>query len=342
MTDEKIPYMEDAVFSGDDSEWVDASYQLTTRETRWVESKIYEVNRQRAIASKIFPTMKVPAGCKEYIIEIDDESESSVFDDNFMREDHDVSRKSENTYYLAYAHKDFRVLMTDADAVANAPFHKMGLPQQTIRNLTGTVAGDREKVFWRGYDIAGRDYAAANNQGLIDTSVKGILNTSGINTFNADGGSTADITAAGDGPAGQGAAIASLVTDDFYGPYWHFMTPEVWSQLNVNRNATTGRTDLSIMLEAVDMFGNKMIQGIRVTKALLPTVEASGSEANWAVIDPKDQNGSPTIVLLEAYPLSALHTPPIAGIQSSGKIVWAGVAAVIRPEAITLEQDIVY
>lgn len=330
------------LFSDAQREWLDASYQVTSRETRWVEKQIFEVNRMKAVLQKNQPTVPIGKGCKEWIVETADEPEAPIFDDNFLRESQHEVRKSEATFYPVYMHMDYRVAMTDSDAVANSQFHDMSLPAQTIRNLTGTMAEYREKVLWRGYDISGRASAAANRQGVIDTNVKGILNTSGINTFTAGIGNDGNITAPGDGPASAADAAVSLLTDGYYGPYDLYMTPQIHGTFISKQNSTTGVSDYSLMQDLVDTKGSKMLKSWNVTKHLIPTVEASGSEANMVMIDPKDSNGAPTIIIGEAYPLHSIPDSARAAVAASGKIVWAGIVGVIRPEAVTWEENITY
>ena len=120
------------------------------------------------------------------------------------------------------------------------------------------------------------------------------------------------------------------------------MTPEVWAKLLRNQNSTTGFSDLHMMSTLTDINGGKMIKSMNVTKHLLPTVEASASEANMVVIDPKDPQGAPTVVILEGYALSNLAHSPEAAVASKGKIIWSGCAAVLRPEAVTWEENITY
>lgn len=329
-------------FTDSDSSWIDADYQVTSRETRKIESEIYEVIRQRSVLSKKMPTVPIGRGKKEWIVEIDVEPEGPKFDDNFLKEDQHVTRKEELTFYVPYMHMDYILSMVDADSVAYGGFHKMSLPAQTIRNLTGSIVEFREKVFWRGYDISGRDNAAANNQGTIDTSVKGILNTSGINTFHAGDGD-AIITTVGDGLIGAGNAVASLVEDDYFGPYDMYATPHVYSKLITNANATSYfKSDLALIMAMKDGEGNRIFKSITPTKHLIPTVEASASEANLVVIDPKDVNGAPTILLGESYPVMNVPNRPRAAVSASGKIVFAGVAGVLRPKAITWDENITY
>ncbi|MHA1221323.1 MAG: hypothetical protein ACTSQB_06285 [Candidatus Heimdallarchaeota archaeon] len=328
---------EPVYFTGNDSSWVDAAYQVTARETQFVEKEIFEVSRQKAIAGKIFPTRQIGRGSKSWHIEIEDEGEAPRFGDNFTREDLHEVRKQEKIFYPVYMSQDFVINMVDSDAIGNSKFHDMPLIAQTVRNLSGNMADYREKVFWRGYDISGRNYEAANRQGSIDTSSLGILNTSGINTFQAgDGDST--VTTAGDGLFTLSNSAAALITDEFYGPYDMVFTPNIWSTLLSNKNATTSRSDLSLMNEQIDIEGNKLIRKMHITKALLNSAEATAT-GSVAVIARKTQNGNPSIMLGEAYPLMYLPSVKNAAYQK-GKLVWAGIPGVLYPEAVALDTGV--
>lgn len=342
MSEEERKREESPIFTLDDANWIDADYQVTSREEQKIQNYILKVNRQIAVAQKRIPTKKVPRGIKKYTIETISEVTEPKFTDDFLKEDQQPIVKSETDFYLAFMHHDYRVRMTDQDAVANSQFHSEPLAKQTIGALTASIGDYREKVIWRGYDIAGRANAAAANQGVIDTNVKGILNTSGINTFHAGDGD-AVITTVGDMNIGAGNAVVSLIADDYYGPYDSYMTPGVWGRSMQNQNATTGLSDMKLIKEnMIDVNGNQLFKSFNVTKHLLPTVEASATEANWVIIDPKDPQGHPTVVILESYPITNYTNSQRAAIASSGKIVWSGCAAVLRTGAITWDENITF
>ena len=67
MTDRKED--EVPIFSGDDSEWLDASYQIPARDFQAIQNKILTVVRQKALAAKRMPSIKIPKGTKKYTVE---------------------------------------------------------------------------------------------------------------------------------------------------------------------------------------------------------------------------------------------------------------------------------
>ena len=330
---------EETVYFADSfpSKWVDASYQLMTREIQSLDKIVYGVVRAKSIANKIFPSIPIPKGAKQHIIATEIEQEPPKFDDNFMKEDLDAVRKEETTFYPVFMHKDFSLYMTDIDASRNK-YYNIDLKGLTLRGSTGTIVDYKEKVQWRGYDISGRAVAAANGQGLIDSNAKGILTTSGTLAFNAGVGD-ASVTSAGDGPNAVGSAVGSLVPYNYYGPYDMIMTPLVYAQLAINMNSTTHIFDIERMHAMVDINGGKLLRGLWITPYLLNTIETTSTGA-MAVVDRKTPAGEPTIVLGDEYPVKHYPTSQNSlGIK--GKVLWAGIPCVLRPKAITLEDTII-
>lgn len=320
------------------TEWVDASYQLFSREVQSLDKIVYGVVRARAVANKIFPTIRIPKGAKEHKIATEVEQDEPWFDDNFMRESIREVRKEESTFYPAFMHTDFYLYMTDIDASRSMNYYNTDLKALTLRGATGTIAEYKEKVIWRGYDITGRALAAANRQGSIDTNVKGILNTASVQAFEAGIGADDDVTAEGDGPASVGLGAADLVVKHYYGPFDMVITPLVYAQLLVNQNATTRMSDIERMHSMVDIDGNKILRSFKVTPHLLGIAETT-SEGAMLMCDRKTPDGEPTAVIGDEYPIA--HYPTSQNpLGVKGKVLWAGCACVLRPYAFTLATSI--
>lgn len=335
MTDKN--YFGDARgFNG--TSFMDAAYQLNPREVTALNKIVYKVVRNLAIAESMFPKIKIPAGTKDYKLSVEIEQDAPLFTDDFMTEDLDTVQKEEKIFYPIYMHKDFMLKKVDIDGSHINNYYNLDLKQLTLRGTTNTIVDYRERVMWRGYDIAGRGVAAVNKQGSIDSNSLGILNTSGTNAFTAGAGGDADITVAGDGTASIGFAVDSLVEDIYFGPYWCIMTPKVRGRFGINFNTTTHITDIERMQAMIDEGGNKILRGIKVTPYMINQLE-TGNLGSIALVDPKTNAGEPTIVLGEVYSVS--HAPTTQnsfGIK--GKVYWAGIPIVIRPEAITIENTI--
>ena len=110
MTDEKeIPSFSDSF----PTEWIDANYQLMPREVQSLDKIVHGVVRARAVANKIFPTVRIPKGTKKYTVATEVEQDEPTFDDNFMRENIREVRKGEEDFYPAFMHTDFSLYMTD-------------------------------------------------------------------------------------------------------------------------------------------------------------------------------------------------------------------------------------
>jgi hypothetical protein len=320
------------------SKWIDASYQLMTREVQNLDKVVYGVIRQKSIANKIFPTIRIPRGMKQHIVATEVEQEAPKFDDNFMREDLDEVRKEESTFYPVFMHKDFQLYMTDIDASRNNSYYNTDLRTLTLRGSTGTIVDYKEKVIWRGYDISGRAHSAANRQGSIDSNAKGILNTTNVQTFSSGAGGDSSVTAAGDGPATIALGMADMVTYDFYGPYDFIMTPLMYAGLTKNQNSTTHIHDIERMHSMIDINGSKLLRNMKTTKYLLNAAETTTTGA-CLLFDRKTPAGEPTCVIGDEYPVAHYPTSQNAlGIK--GKVLWAGIPCVLRPYAFTQDTSI--
>jgi len=316
------------------AKWVDASYQLMPREILGIEKKIQGVIRQQAIAQKIFPTVPIPKGLRQYAVATEDETEAPRFDDNFNREHLLEVRKSEATFYPVFMHADFSLNMVDIQAGENQWYNR-NLLDLTVSGITGTIADYKEKVIWRGYDISGRAVASTNRQGSIDANSVGILNTTNVQAVSAGAGGDSDVQAAGDGPATISQHAEALINYNFYGPYDFIMTPYVYAQLLLNMNSTTHITDIERMQSMVDLKGNKVLRNIDITKYLINTAESSGASVTF-MFDRKTPAGEPTCVIGEEFPIS-YHPITRSRLGTSGKIIWAGIPLVLRPYAFTID-----
>ena len=321
--------------------WVDSTYALMPREVESLDKIVYNVIRHRRIADKYFPTIPVPRGTRNRKIAIAEEMYEPIFDDDFLTEDIEVAKKTEHTFYLAFMHKDFRLNMIDIDASRNSKYYNISIEQLNLRETTKTIVDYRERVIWRGYDFLDKAKTAAGPQGLIDTQVQGIIGaTNGAGTENsfAAAGDNAGINSAGDGPLSIGAAMASLIADQYYGPYVFVMTPDVYGQLSQNFNSTTHISDIERMMAMVDLHGQKILEGMDVSHYLINTAvgDSSNSYGSMLMFQRKTPEGEPTCIILEAYPVS--HYPiQMSSLGIKGKVLWGGCAARLRDDAFTLE-----
>lgn len=321
-------------------EWMDADYQVTSREQEYISKKVYAVVRMKSVLPFVLPTVKIGKGAKRWLIDVSIEPDPPKYDDNFLTEDLDESRIEEKTFYPVYQHKDYHIAMTDQDSTINQKFFDMSLGTRTIRDFTGLMVDYREKVLWRGYDISGRGATAANPQGSIDHHVLGILNTSGIGAFDAGAGGDSIIADAGDAAASLAFGAADLIDGGYFGPYDMFFSPLVYKQFIANQNSTTHETDIQQLHRSTDIKGNKMLRNIDVSKHLIGAAETA-TTSNITLLDRRDPNGNPTIVIGEGYPISNLPFKQHAMAQS-GLIVWSGCVAVIRPAAVTQDAAVKY
>jgi len=321
--------------------WVDSTYALMPREVESLDRIVYNVVRHRRIADKYFPTVPVPRGTRNRKIAIAEELNEPLFTDDFMTEDIDEAKKTEHTFYLLFMHKDFRLNMVDIDASRNSKYYNISIEQLNLREVTKTIMDYRERSIWRGYGGLDKAKTAAHPQGSIDALVQGIIGaTNGAGTENAfsAAGDNAGINSAGDGPLSIGAAMASLIPDQYYGPYTFIMTPDVYAQLAQNFNSTTHISDIERMMAMVDLKGNKILEGMDVTHYLIAAA-ATADNGSMLMFQRKTPEGEPTCIILEAYPVS--HYPvQMSALGIKGKVLWGGCAARLRDDAFTLETDV--
>lgn len=339
--------MEDTIYFADNfpSQWIDAAYQLVSREVEELDKIVYGVVRQKAIADKIFPKIQIAKGAKTHTIATEIEQEAPKFDDNFMREDLDEVRKETSSFYPVFMHKDFYLYMTDIDASRSLGVHNVDLRGLTLRGSVETIMDYREKVIWRGYDIRGPENnspstVAANRQGSIDTAAKGIINTTNVQSFGAGAGADANITAAGDGAASVANGMRGLVAYHYFGPYDLAMTGYAYAALVKNQNATTGQTDLERMKAMVDKNGVGILRAIHVTEYLTNSAtSATGTDNAMLMFDRRTPKGEPTCVIGDEY--SVAHYPTSqSALGIKGKVLYAGIPCVLRPYAFNAEASI--
>jgi hypothetical protein len=322
-------------------QWTDAAYLLQPRQIENLDRIVYGVVRHAAILQKWLPTVQVPKGSRTHKLVIANELDEPIFDGDFMREDLDEARTTEQTHYLVPMHKDYALNMIDLDASSNSDHYDTKIDELNIREATLTVADYKERVLFRGMDILDRAKSGAARQGIIDARVRCLVNpptaAGTINTFAAVGDNSG-ISTAGDGPLTVGYAMASEIADDYYGPYLWIMTPLVMAQFAQNFNSTTHISDIERMQAMTDYRGNKILEGLEVSKYLIKT--AGGDDAgSILMMQRKTPAGEPTAVILESYPISHYPTQQSAlGIK--GKVLWMGCEATLRASALTLETDI--
>lgn len=321
--------------------WVDAEWSLATREVESLDRIIYGVVRSHAIAQKLFPTVPVPKGTRYRKVSIAKELREPIFTDDFMTEDIDEVKKAEYTYWLAFMHKDFQLNMIDMHASQTQKYYNMTIETLNIREAVKTVADYKERVLWRGYAIMGPTKigvaASTMTQGTIDGNVLGIINeTSGDGTYNTftaagDGGA---VDAAGDGPLSVGAAMSSLIADDYFGPYQWVMSPNIMGQLGINFNSTTQISDLERMQAMIDIHGNKILEGLDVTHYVSNTDTNDDDYGTMLMFQRKTPDGEPTAMILEAYPV-AHHPIQMSSLGIKGKVIWGGRGGILRKAAFT-------
>lgn len=323
------------------SKWIDAEYALNPREILSLDRTVYGVVRHAAVLQKWLPTVAIPKGQLQREIAIAVELSEPLFTRDFMKEDEDEVRKKVVTYHLAAMHKDFRLNMIDIDASRNSDYYDINIESLNIREAALTIADYKERVLYRGYDILDRAKTAAHPQGLIDTNVKGLISpptaAGTVNSFDA-AGDNAGMDSAGDGPLSVGAAMASLIADEANGPYVFQMTPDIYGQLAQNFNSTTHISDIERMHAMIDLQGNKILEGMDVTKYLIKAASVADN-GSMLMFQRRTPANEPTAVVLESYPVAHYPTQH-SSLGIKGKVLWMGCAANLRPDFFTLETSV--
>jgi len=312
---------------------MDAQYLLHPQEIKSIDKDVRKVIYRNAVAQKIFDTKQIARGKREHRVSVAVQPSSPIFSEDFLPESMDKVAKEEKTFYLVGISKDYFLSMVDIDASRNSQYHQTKIDTLHLREMVALVAEFRERVLWRGQDI---NDAPSISQ--INSSLEGIVNATGINTFDADGDGTAQLGTAGDGIKGFNEACSALIVDKFSPPFDTVMSPYVFTQLISNMNSTTHVTDMERIKGLTDNHDRQMVNRIEIHEALL-NADDDGSASAWAVVAPHTKSGEATVQILESYPLwhYPINTSKL-GIQ--GKVLTMVGTAVIRPEAIAFEDSI--
>lgn len=326
--------MIDIIFGADTgwAKFADTMYPLNPREVESIDEDVKSVIYHEAIAQKFLPTREVPKGQVFHKVSTAQKPSPPIVSKDFMPESMDKIAKKEVTFYLLGISKDFFLSMTTIDASRNSPYHRGTIDSLHIREMVAFISDFKERIIWRG------STAFELDPGDIEPNCVGILNTTGVNTFEAGIGLNDETGAAGDIPASVMSGANELIKDKFRPPFVVVMTPYLYGQACLNQNATTMETDIERVLGLVDKDKQSMISRIEITPHLVAAVE-TGANAVMVVIAPKTPAGENTIEILEAYPV--WHYPiTISALGIQGKVLWMGGVAVIRPTAVALAEAI--
>lgn len=310
---------------------LDAQYLLNPLEVRSIDKDVRKVIYRSAVAQKFLPTKQIDRGKTEHRVSIAVAPSAPVFSKDFLPESMDKIVKAESTFYLTGISKDYFLSMVDIDASRNSEYHKDTVDSLHLREMTALISHYKERVLWRGCDIQGA------NPGNINPNMKGMLTTSGINTFLASG-ADANTGTVGDFIGGVGDAFNNMVVDKMFPPFESIMHPWLIGQAAKNINTTTMVSDLERIRGMTDQNGTPMINKIHISDALTATAD-DGTASSWVFIAPKTEAGENTIEVYESYP--QWHYPITTnklGIQ--GKCLWMGGVGVIRADAVCLETAI--
>lgn len=317
--------MEDIEFY-DGSWYLDAQYNLAPDEIKNLDRIALDVVYETAIAQKIFPTRQVHRGTRDYLFATNKQPSAPSTSRDFLGvEDFDKILKEETTVKLLGISKDFLISMVDIDASRNQVY-KQSVDARHMKEMMALVGDYKERYLWRGGSV---------NFATGDIALtKGLLNWSGIQTFEAGKGADDKCGSAGDIPHSISAGIELLIRENFPKPFTVVMTPYLYGQALKNRNSTTDKSDLDLCFEMKEM---GVIDEIYISKHLITSVNDGTNDA-IVVIAKKDKSGNPTAEIIESYP--QWHYPLPRGLGIAGKVLWMGGMAVYRPKSVALAEAI--
>jgi hypothetical protein len=320
---------------------LDADYVLQPREVAEIDKTVYDIVWQNTILQKIFPTIQIKKGMKTHKFIKVSEPHPPVFTEDFMKEDYEKIRSSETTVYVCYMHKDFQIPKVTIDASRSQKYYNRDILTLHISVMVQTLVSYKERVLFRGFDIGGRRSSgsfSAIERGSINDNVKGLMNMSGTQSFEAGADANDELGSAGDIPYSIVSGAEDLIDYEGFGPYDVILSPKAYAQALKNRNSTTHETDLERALSLVDMNKQAIVRKIWVS-AFLENATDDGTNSAIVVLQRKTPNGHPTCVIGEEYPVR--HYPTTQnqfGVR--GKVIWAGTLIPIYPEYITIASDI--
>jgi len=311
----------------------DTAFLLDPDEVTAIEQTILKVLRWKTKlddnipgVGPFCPVKQIGAGMKKYDwykwLDVPAPRNTDTFEGGF-----DVKvLKQKTTNVLHGMDYDFHITKTDIDAARSTngkikllPELQMGI----LQNLMEQLALYRDWYGFRGTDAGD----------LQDITITGLLNDSGLTDPGAGGiGADDDMTAQADVFHSAVELSNKLIQNKFEPPFVLDMTPGLWSQANMNRNTTSDKTDMRLILEYVGANGGNspIFAKVRMNPFLIDSATETNNTAAMGAFAPSMDN----YFLAEAYPLGAYPLPPQGLSAYDMKLLWMGRAIVTRPAAI--------
>jgi uncharacterized linocin/CFP29 family protein len=307
---------------------------LTGSDWKNIDKKIQDYLTAPLVALKLFDTTRIPAGKMVQEFYEWEELEGALFTYSLEEQNLLKLTKKVNLQRLIGMRVDFEMGKVETDAMRSSG---LSYESDVLRLGSQRMSQFIDRAVFLGT-------SARDMRGSMALTIEGMYNKTGVQTIEAGAGLDDDITAVGDGPDTVLRAINQLVAQNHYGPYDLVISPGVWSQLIKNRNATSDRTDMSLIMDfpRIDSDGNTLkeaaIRSIRVTKELYAGDEAN-SYGQLMLCETKKEN----MEVLINYDIQRLNLfngglNPRLAYQFC---LIAGMAAnVKRPNAIVVAKDL--
>jgi len=310
----------------------DASYEVLSNQVTAYSKEILHTLYFSLVSPDLMVTKNIGKGMVKWTFDNWTEPRAPEQDKYFKGWNEKGTRKQETTIELMGISYDYAIDMVTRDAESN-PNSIISFPETLMKGtfveLFNSLMQYRERIIFRGADIP-------TTYGWTNTGQTGLVNDASLTAPSAF--ATA-LTTSG----GMHAACLELANDlidrKFRGPFPVHMTSGAWMQANVNKNATSGITDLQFILEdgnllppVMNMYLLNSFTETNSTAALglfAPTVRPTKG-----MIAQEAQN----FQIIESYSPAAYPMPP-QYLEVPTKILWMGITELRRPDAVAFAEN---
>ena len=315
---------------GDAQKFKDTAYDFTNEEVTLIQSKIEDYLTWDATSQDFIQSTYVGAGVRDLWWWTYLTLQPPRLTQDFTRGTVVYNAKTKSTLELIGLDYDMYFSMVDMDAMnmngAGFKFDQ-NLWDSTKDQLIASLIEYREKVIHFG----------TATEGIDDLGVKGIFNFAGINAptnIGADGGDDV-LTTAGDCTHAALTLANSLITDKHKPPFTLIFSPGSYQQALLNANATSGITDMSMIMSLGREVNNQIFNKIVMDGFMTISEPETNTTASMACVKNEKRN----FEVVESYKVGFYPLPP-QGLGTEGKILWMGGVRVKQPTAIAFRDTL--
>ena len=301
----------------------DAQYVLSTNEIETIRNEILRVLRWELVSPGLIPVRNIGKGMTRYTYADWKDVPAPRQTDDFEGGQRRAVAKGTATVELTGMDYDMHLSMPEIDYYTNGnPLarYSESLESGTIRILTRSLAQYQEWAKFRGSDTPN----------MTDYSRTGLVNDSGVTDPGALGADTDDdLTAAGDVLDASVVMANKLITAKYKPPFRLDLTPGVYAQALKNRNATTNKTDMSLIMDHGMETGTRVFSSVVMNPYLINSETETTSTGAMLCTKP----GTDNFEWIESYPLGFYPLPP-KSLGVDGKMLFMGAMAVYRGASV--------